>query len=159
MYRINIHGRSRAPLTVTGNHILVLRQTGSAPELDNTDKFLAEAKKVGLNVRIDRTAAHDLLEITVEDFLKLPEDEQAKWFLFLADALPSGFNDDLKNEDVVHSGDYRALSYNIVKETEVSDYVGFKVDGNQRFLRDDFIVLHNSGFEGESLFPLVGFQS
>ncbi|CEI92409.1 Putative U5 snRNP complex subunit Spp42 [Rhizopus microsporus] len=31
--------------------------------------------------------------------------------------------------------------------TAPKKYYGFKVDGNQRFLREDFMVLHNSGFE------------
>lgn len=34
-------------------------------------------------------------------------------------------------------------------EKEESEWYGFKVDGDQCYLRDDFLILHNSGFEGE----------
>jgi hypothetical protein len=34
-----------------------------------------------------------------------------------------------------------------VTQTKVDKYYGFEVDGNKRFLRNDFMVVHNSGFE------------
>ncbi|OAQ33559.1 PRP8 pre-mRNA processing factor 8 [Linnemannia elongata AG-77] len=35
----------------------------------------------------------------------------------------------------------------VERKAEPEAYFGFLVDGNQRFLRDDFLVVHNSGFE------------
>jgi hypothetical protein len=35
----------------------------------------------------------------------------------------------------------------VVQDLLPSQYYGFRVDGNQRFLRSDFLVVHNSGFE------------
>lgn len=47
--------------------------------------------------------------------------------------------------------DWRVSSIaSIERLAEPQSYFGFKVDGNQRFLRHDFLVVHNSGFE-ESL--------
>lgn len=47
-----------------------------------------------------------------------------------------------------YSGDWRLSSIrSIVRRSTPEPYYGFLVDGNQRFLRDDFLVVHNSGFE------------
>lgn len=51
-------------------------------------------------------------------------------------------------ERVVFSGNWHLSSIaSIERKTELEAYFGFLVDGNQRFLRDDFLVVHNSGFE------------
>lgn len=44
-------------------------------------------------------------------------------------------------------GDKKIRRFKIERQNVVQSYFGFKVDGNQRFLRHDFLVLHNSGFE------------
>ncbi len=41
---------------------------------------------------------------------------------------------------------------NIVKRQQHDQFFGVKVDGNQRFLRGDFMVVHNSGFEDQMKF-------
>ena len=44
--------------------------------------------------------------------------------------------------------DWRVTCIQLIEQQEqLSTYYGFQVDGNQRFLRDDFMVVHNSGFE------------
>ncbi len=45
------------------------------------------------------------------------------------------------------SGDWRTNSIIAITKLEPQPYFGFLVDGNKRFLRDDFLVVHNSGFE------------
>ncbi|RUS28601.1 PRP8 domain IV core-domain-containing protein, partial [Jimgerdemannia flammicorona] len=48
----------------------------------------------------------------------------------------------------VTSGDVLSTGIKSIKRrAEPQAYFGFKVDGNQRFLRGDFLVVHNSGFE------------
>ena len=50
----------------------------------------------------------------------------------------------------VTEGEDRFVQYpvmTITKRNEMQPYAGFLVDGNQRFLREDFLVVHNSGFE------------
>ncbi|KAF9160173.1 Pre-mRNA-processing-splicing factor 8 [Actinomortierella ambigua] len=46
------------------------------------------------------------------------------------------------------AGNWRAKSIeSVIRRSTPERYHGFMVDGNQRFLRDDFLVVHNSGFE------------
>lgn len=35
----------------------------------------------------------------------------------------------------------------VTRKEDAEGYAGFLVDGNKRFLREDFLVVHNSGFE------------
>lgn len=58
------------------------------------DEFLAAARDYGHAARIDKDAKQEILEITVEDFLKLPDTEQNKWHMFIADPLSFGHDDD-----------------------------------------------------------------
>ncbi|KAF9434505.1 Pre-mRNA-processing-splicing factor 8 [Entomortierella beljakovae] len=47
-----------------------------------------------------------------------------------------------------NSGDWTLSSIMSVEKKSVPEaYYGFLVNGNKRFLRDDFLVVHNSGFE------------
>ncbi|KAG9067880.1 Pre-mRNA-processing-splicing factor 8 [Linnemannia hyalina] len=51
-------------------------------------------------------------------------------------------------ERVSDCGDWHLSSIaSVERKAEPEAYFGFLVDGNQRFLRDDFLVVHNSGFE------------
>lgn len=51
-------------------------------------------------------------------------------------------------ERVCDGGDWHLSSIaSVERKAEPEAYFGFLVDGNQRFLRDDFLVVHNSGFE------------
>ncbi|KAF9543687.1 Pre-mRNA-processing-splicing factor 8 [Mortierella hygrophila] len=51
-------------------------------------------------------------------------------------------------ERVIDNGDWHLSSIaSVERKAEPEAYFGFLVDGNQRFLRDDFLVVHNSGFE------------
>lgn len=47
----------------------------------------------------------------------------------------------------IEEGDKKIRRFKIERQNVIQSYYGFKVDGNQRFLRHDFLVLHNSGFE------------
>lgn len=52
------------------------------------------------------------------------------------------------HERVYCSGDWHLSAIaSVERKAEPEAYFGFLVDGNQRFLRDDFLVVHNSGFE------------
>ena len=90
---------------VNGNHILVLKT--------NDDKN------------------RDLTEISVLDYLNLPDDKKESL---------CGFKLKIADADKIEYH-YSAIS---VTEHEVNDYVGFQIEGDGKFLAPDFTVWHNS---------------
>lgn len=58
------------------------------------DEFLTAARDYGHAARIDPDAKQGILEITVEDFLKLSDTERSKWHMYTADSLAFGHDDD-----------------------------------------------------------------
>ncbi|CAJ0633720.1 891_t:CDS:2 [Entrophospora sp. SA101] len=131
LYKIELN--EGEPLVVTGNHILV---------------FKADSDAKGVHYG-------QMKEVTVEEYNSWNAADKKIWKLF--------YNDVLKFEktnvpiDLCLLGDKKQfkrqdnLLTTEIKRVErmsyFTEYFGFKVDGNQRFLRDDFLVLHNSGFE------------
>ncbi|KPM39665.1 Pre-mRNA-processing-splicing factor 8 [Neonectria ditissima] len=117
LYRIKV-GSGKEDLVVTSNHILVLHRENS-----------------GANSAARR---YDTVEITAADFAALDHKERGKHTLFGT----QGF--DVSEEA---SPAHNFAIEDIVLESEMTDWAGFRVDGDQLYLRHDHLVLHNSGFE------------
>ncbi|KAK2772904.1 pre-mRNA-splicing factor 8 [Emmonsiellopsis sp. PD_33] len=141
LYRIKI-GAGKEDLVVTPNHILVLHREkygradafkslpGAAGEGANDDKGdLPE-------VSADR---YDTVEMTAAEFAALDTKEKR---LYQAFRCP-GFESD--EETVPQSHDFPIEDIRL--ESEETEWAGFRVDKDQLYLRHDFMVLHNSGFE------------
>ncbi|KAG0341501.1 Pre-mRNA-processing-splicing factor 8 [Podila humilis] len=87
----------------------------------------------------DDAAKDSLFELTVDDYLLLPEESRRLLLLYTAPGLPTS---------AVDEKEWRLSSVkSVMRRSTPEPYYGFLVDGNQRFLRDDFLVVHNSGFE------------
>lgn len=62
--------------------------------------------------------------------------------------VPCLIRESLSNMEMVDCTDRFDYRITSAKQQNCSQrYIGFKVDGNKRFLRSDFMVVHNSGFE------------
>ncbi|KAK7402627.1 pre-mRNA-splicing factor 8 [Neonectria punicea] len=118
LYRIKV-GSGKEDLVVTTNHILVLHK-----------------EKSGANSAADR---YDTVEMTAAEFAALDHNERSQHTLFGTQA---GF--DVSEES---SPAHNFAIEDIVLESEPTDWAGFRVDGDQLYLRHDHLVLHNSGFE------------
>lgn len=59
------------------------------------------------------------------------------------------------SERVGYGGDNKVFKFSITEEEEESEYFGFKVDGNGRFLRHDMIILRDSTFEVSSSLSIL----
>lgn len=93
LYSVKIVGDKSDSLVVTGNHILVLRRHRSetaAFDVPAQIEHLAEEGAICPNPN----ARQEILEITVEDYLKLPAAEKAEWHMYIADSLTFGHDDD-----------------------------------------------------------------
>ncbi|KAI9486401.1 MAG: splicing factor Prp8 [Benjaminiella poitrasii] len=78
-------------------------------------------------------------EMTVRDYLEMDISTRSMWQLYrkvLSDKDNSRFKSTTS-----------AIIQEEVALLEPQAYYGFRVDGNQRFLRNDYLVVHNSGFE------------
>ncbi|KAK7431812.1 pre-mRNA-splicing factor 8 [Neonectria magnoliae] len=118
LYRIKV-GSGKEDLVVTTNHILVLHK-----------------EKSGTNSAADR---YDTVEMTAAEFAALDHKERSQHTLFGTQA---GF--DVSEET---SPAHNFAIEGIELESEPTDWAGFRVDGDQLYLRHDHLVLHNSGFE------------
>ncbi|KAM3481951.1 hypothetical protein MY8738_004260 [Beauveria namnaoensis] len=121
LYRINI-GSGEEDLVVTTNHILVLHKeklSGNAPAVSEADKF-------------------ETHEMTAAQFAAMEPAERAKFRLFR-----SSGNDSAGKKAEVHRFGIESITLG----SESTEWAGFRVDGDQLYLRHDNLVLHNSGFE------------
>ncbi|GAM23554.1 hypothetical protein SAMD00019534_067290 [Acytostelium subglobosum LB1] len=87
---------------------------------------------------VDNIAKDTLIEMTVDEYVALPEGSKKLLMMYKQQAHTGS----LKSADWCLS----SIESITVRDTP-EQYYGFMVDGNQRFLRDDFLVVHNSGFE------------
>jgi hypothetical protein len=123
------------PLVVTGNHILCLMATSRTAL-----QFLGEIGAVS-----KLTPFGYLTEITVRQYLALPRSAKKMWFLYRTPLLEHYQQQQQKQQQSKQS---LMISINNVEWLRVPQpYYGFRVNGNQRFLRSDYLVVHNSGFE------------
>ncbi|KAF9962493.1 Pre-mRNA-processing-splicing factor 8 [Mortierella alpina] len=176
LYEIRIHGGIK-PLTVTNNHILCLKTSSRLsttwdPERNAVDVrtfgtgFTVHTKQFSVREGVqdgfyrtredaeeaaaeyashaDNLSKDQLVEITVDEYMALPKASQKLLLLYSAPSLPSKAATDEKQ-----SRDDWQLSAiaSVERKSDPEAYFGFLVDGNQRFLRDDLLVVHNSGFE------------
>ncbi|KAG0196686.1 Pre-mRNA-processing-splicing factor 8 [Mortierella sp. GBA30] len=111
----------------------------------------AEAAAVKYASNADNVAKGQIFEMTVDEYLALTESSQKMLLLYSASSLsfkPSMLPRTQEREQDVYIGDWHLSSISAIeRKAEPEAYFGFLVDGNQRFLRDDFLVVHNSGFE------------
>ena len=129
LYEITFGYSKEEPLVVTGNHILCFR---------TTSRFLSAAESLMSGLGKANTGKQgEVCEMTVEEYLELPVSVQRMLLFYRAPALK--FNESLSVEQ---------MPVMQVKQRQQPEmYAGFLVDGNKRFLRSDFLVVHNSGFE------------
>ncbi|KAJ5163270.1 uncharacterized protein N7500_005100 [Penicillium coprophilum] len=119
LYRIKIGGE-KEDLVVTPNHILVLYRDDVA----SNDSQPSERQTV---------------EMTAAEFAALSAEERG-----LHSAFTSGVEKGVENSaPQMHSFKIEHISL----ESEKTEWAGFRVDKDQLYLRHDFLVLHNSGFE------------
>ena len=130
LYRIKI-GASKEDLVVTPNHILVLHRekVATGPSV-NEDEELSELSVV---------ERYDTVEMTAAEFAGLDAKERSWYRAFRC---PS-FESPKPATPQVHS----FLIKDISLESEATEWAGFRVDRDQLYLRHDYLVLHNSGFE------------
>ncbi|KAF9149939.1 Pre-mRNA-processing-splicing factor 8 [Linnemannia schmuckeri] len=167
LFEIHIDGDLQ-PLTVTNNHILCFKTSSrlSTHWNEESSAFLVNTVDAGFNVHTKEFAVKDaayktrdeaetaadeyatreddlakgrIFEMTVDEYLVLPESSK-KMLLFYR--VPSVLQD-----GSLKSGLLLSSIVSVERKAEPEAYFGFLVDGNQRFLRDDFLVVHNSGFE------------
>ena len=124
LYRIKI-GANIEDLVVTPNHILVLHREKFASEEDLPEVSAAER--------------YDTVEMTAADFAALDPVERSKYLAFRSPV----FESPEQAVSVAHSFEVKDISL----ETEKTEWAGFRVDKDQLYLRHDYLVLHNSGFE------------
>ncbi|KAJ5888218.1 hypothetical protein N7495_008259 [Penicillium taxi] len=120
LYRIKIDTENE-DLVVTANHILVLhREKRAIAELSAVDDY-------------------DTVEITAAEFAALAVEERELYYVFKATGLE-------KSEQSVPQK-LRFKAHDIQLESVSTEWAGFRVDKDQLYLRHDYLVLHNSGFE------------
>ncbi|CAO3568323.1 unnamed protein product [Mortierella alpina] len=173
LYEIRIHGGVK-PLTVTNNHILCLKTSSrlsttwdperNAVEVRTLDTgFTVHTKQFSVQEGVedgiyrtredaeeaaaeyassaDNLSKDQLVEITVDEYMALPEASQNLLLLYSAPRLPSS-----AQKQTLEDWQLSTIS-SVERKSDPEAYFGFLVDGNQRFLRDDLLVVHNSGFE------------
>ncbi|KAI1661879.1 PROCN-domain-containing protein [Daldinia decipiens] len=117
LYRIKVGGRQE-DLVVTPNHILVFYKKGLTNE------------------------HYETVEMTAAEFAALEPKERNQYKLFRS----SGFELPEKAVPFIPQTHSFAVK-DIALETEATEWAGFRVDKDQLYLRHDYLVLHNSGFE------------
>ncbi|RJE20058.1 factor 8, partial [Aspergillus sclerotialis] len=117
LYRIKI-GAGKEDLVVTPNHILVLH--------------------------LENEQGYDTVELTAADFAAIDSNERRRYRVFsTVPSLPAQKKEVENLDPQTHSFSIE----DIALESEATEWAGFRVDKDQLYLRDDYLVLHNSGFE------------
>lgn len=128
LYRIKIGGDNE-DLVVTTNHILVFHRERGA-RLDSDDDKLPE---------LSAAERYDIVEMTAAEFACLSPEERAHYRAFRSP--------DLKGVERSIPQQHSFIIQDISLENEATEWAGFRVDRDQLYLRHDYLVLHNSGFE------------
>lgn len=144
LYEIHFNAEhATLPLAVTGNHILCFVTTSrlSSWFLQQERNHVFQSSKADaedfMAICQDITKG-TLVEMTVEEYLQLPSSVQKMFICYTAESARES------KMDVRVRGIEK-----IERRQAVEQFFGFKLDGNQRFLRQDLMVLHNSGFEDQ----------
>ena len=157
LYRIKI-GSRKEDLVVTPNHILVLQrekmsrnQYAGLQVQSHRQRFedhigdLPDPSSDPADAQVSVAERYDTVEMTAAEFASLELAERAKYRLFRC----PGFELPERKKPVerfipqAHS----FIIKDIVLEAEPTKWAGFRVDKDQLYLRHDYLVLHNSGFE------------
>ncbi|PNY29575.1 Pre-mRNA-processing-splicing factor 8 [Tolypocladium capitatum] len=156
LYRIKI-GSGKEDLVVTANHILVLHKEKSSTNTYMTVAELASLEpKVWRQYRVFRSPGFDLPEekVLVNPYflgLWLGDGNRRTTTIYnnheveVRDFLVR-YAAELDLQLVWH-GQLGFLIEDVVQESEPTPWAGFRVDEDQLYLRHDYLVLHNSGFE------------
>ncbi|KAK4863629.1 hypothetical protein LT330_002407 [Penicillium expansum] len=119
LYRVKIGGE-KEDLVVTPNHILVFYREGPSDGPENAER--------------------QTVEITAAEFATLSTEERSLYSAFTSPAVEKGAEGSAAQ---MHSFKVEDISL----ESEKTEWAGFRVDKDQLYLRHDYLVLHNSGFE------------
>ncbi|CAK8993265.1 Pre-mRNA-processing-splicing factor 8 (Splicing factor Prp8) [Durusdinium trenchii] len=118
---------SGGPCPRHGNELTLMRATSWCPKLFQDVALLARSCGLAVNVAMLRSAMVILGDVDVIPTLVPWKDEP---------------------EPQVAIQDSPVCTIESVEQVDAPQpYCGFLVDGNKRFLRDDLMVVHNSGFE------------
>lgn len=129
LYRIKTH-EGLEDLVCTHNHILSMYK-------ERFGREGAHSPSAGTSL----TESHERVDVTVDDFVRLPQQEQQKYKLFRS-------TDFVRREQPSASKLATLLHINSIElEEEPTKWSGFVVDKDSLYLRYDYLVLHNSGFE------------
>ncbi|PGH17961.1 pre-mRNA-processing-splicing factor 8 [Helicocarpus griseus UAMH5409] len=123
LYRIKIEA-DEEDLVVTPNHILV---------------FHREKKDGNSSPKVPAAEHYETVEMTAADYAALDPKEKALHQLFKSS--PSDVTEQPNSQ--VHNFAVKDIQL----ESEATEWAGFRVDQDQLYLRHDYLVLHNSGFE------------
>ncbi|KAI1384862.1 PROCN-domain-containing protein [Hypoxylon trugodes] len=122
LYRIKIGG-DKEDLVVTPNHILVFHK-----------------KKSEVSGAVSAAGRYDTVETTAAQFAAINAKERNAYKLF---GVPASEKASITLDPEAHNFTVE----DIVLESEATAWAGFRVDKDQLYLRHDYLVLHNSGFE------------
>ncbi|KHJ33101.1 putative pre-mrna processing splicing factor 8 [Erysiphe necator] len=144
LYRIKM-GNDLEDLVVTPNHILVLHRQRP---LEHTSQpkhgYLQVAEKNIIDSQtsneIENVDCYETVEMTADQLAALSLEERSKYLLFKSNLkTPKNIESQSKVQ--------RISIRDIYLESQEREWAGFRVDHDQLYLRHDFLVLHNSGFE------------
>ncbi|KAL0079353.1 splicing factor Prp8 [Phycomyces blakesleeanus] len=145
-------------LEVTGNHILCLTTTSKSSlvwsdedkiytlrwfsDQKGAQEFTTDSLQVvtdlvdSLEEDVSAKEQEYFSEMTVREYMALPQTFQNTWLMYRAEP------------EVTKHNQAMVVAIKAVELVpEPQTYYGFRIDGNQRFLRYDGLVVHNSGFE------------
>ncbi|KAF7712565.1 Pre-mRNA-processing-splicing factor 8 [Penicillium ucsense] len=130
LYRIKFDA-SMEDLVVTPNHILVLhRETSEAAESVEDSASVKAAER------------YHTVEMTAEEFAALSREERGRYRAFRSPEFKYP-NQESTGQPQVHDFVINDISL----ESQTTEWAGFRVDKDQLYMRHDYLVLHNSGFE------------
>ncbi|CAG7921448.1 unnamed protein product [Penicillium olsonii] len=142
LYRFKIDG-NKEDLVVTSNHIMVLhrdkraRSQYTGPSIqDHTQRF---GDRLGDLPEVSASDRYDTVEMTAAEFASLSVEERGWYHVFSS----SGF--ELPEQSVPQQHSFMIKDCQL--ESQATEWSGFRVDKDQLYLRHDYLVLHNSGFE------------
>jgi pre-mRNA-processing factor 8 len=139
LYRIKME-LGKEDLVVTPNHILVLHRE-TAPGNPGRGPHGVGGSKVA----VERRETVETVEMTAAQFASLDRAERARHRLFTCGGfeLPEKYAS--ARSPVPEARSFALLD--IILESAPTKWAGFRVDQDQLYLRHDYLVLHNSGFE------------
>ncbi|EEP76930.1 pre-mRNA processing splicing factor 8 [Uncinocarpus reesii 1704] len=138
LYRIKI-GEGVEDLVVTPNHILVFHREKRAENMPSGQQAGVTEERPP---EASEAARYDTVEMTAAEFAACDPKERVLYKVFKSPA----FTMPEKSESV-NAEAHSFVVNDISLESEETEWAGFRVDQDQLYLRHDYLVLHNSGFE------------